>query len=227
MTRKQLQLLKNFNTLHDALKSDTENNFRIPDDDIVSIIRWLVIHEFTDIQTMEDLCTTYDNANNCNIEILNGDNLDNFADDVLLVDTSHRRGYLAHLLSDKKIGYLLHWPRVFNGRCFIEAKTIKYNLHDLNHTPKKAQPRFVVLGCKYRDVPNGNTYCNAKIYDTKTGVTHYAGYTYGYDSYYLYHARQFIVKNIIKKDIDAHDVAVVDFGCIYVTKKSDCKYNNF
>ena len=51
---------------------------------------------------------------------------------------------------------------------------------------------YVVVGGKWFDKANGNTYCNAKIYDPRTSTIFYAGYEYGYGRYYLESAKQAI-----------------------------------
>lgn len=79
--------------------------------------------------------------------------------------------------------------------------------------------QYFVVGAKWFDKVNGNTYCNAKIIDTN-GVVFYIGYQYGYGSFYLQEA----IKKVKEKDPDA--IGVTDCGCFYI-KKRDLQNNNF
>lgn len=80
--------------------------------------------------------------------------------------------------------------------------------------------KFVVIGGKWFDKVNGNTYNSAKIIDTETGKTYYTRFCYGYGSAYLTEARNYIWENI------AETFEVIDGGAFYV-KKADAKNGNF
>ena len=80
---------------------------------------------------------------------------------------------------------------------------------------------YLVLGAKWRDNVNGNTYCNARIINGSTGETEfYIGYQYGYGNQYMYEARQAI------RERYGSDAKVVDIGCIKLTH-SKIKNNDF
>jgi hypothetical protein len=80
--------------------------------------------------------------------------------------------------------------------------------------------KFVVIGAKWFDRVNGNTYNSAKIIDTETGEVHYTRFCYGYGSAYLQEARHYIRENITES------FEIIDGGSFY-TKKSDAKNGNF
>ncbi len=80
---------------------------------------------------------------------------------------------------------------------------------------------YLILGAKWRDKINGNTYCNARIIDGATGDTvGYIGYQYGYGDQYLYEAKKFVRRQF------GDDAKAVDIGCFYINKK-ELKNNNF
>lgn len=102
----------------------------------------------------------------------------------------------------------------------------------------KDNPRmYVVVGGKWFDKVNGNTYCNAKIYDPRTSTIFYAGYEYGYGSYYLETAKKEIQR---REETLLHNCPtlkayegfgdgnfyVVDMGSFYLNK-TDVKNGNF
>lgn len=78
---------------------------------------------------------------------------------------------------------------------------------------------FYVIGAKWFDKLNGNTYCNAKIIDSE-GNRFYSGYTYGYGNYYLHHAENYIKDNL------TNNFNIIDCGYFYI-KHKDIKNNNF
>lgn len=80
--------------------------------------------------------------------------------------------------------------------------------------------RFVVVGCKWWDKVNGNTYNNAKIKDLKTGNVYYKGFSYGYGSCYFTEAIEYIQQHIDKK---ATHNQFYDAGSFYATKKESQK----
>jgi hypothetical protein len=80
---------------------------------------------------------------------------------------------------------------------------------------------FLILGAKWFDKVNGNTYCNARVINGSTGETEfYIGYQYGYGSQYAHEARKLIEQRF------GADAKSVDLGCFYI-KKADLKDNNF
>lgn len=78
---------------------------------------------------------------------------------------------------------------------------------------------YFVIGAKWFDKVNGNTYCNAKIIDAE-GNRFYCGYSYGYGDYYLHHAKSYIKNNL------ADDFNIINCGCFYI-KHKDIKNDNF
>lgn len=80
---------------------------------------------------------------------------------------------------------------------------------------------FVVIGAKWFDKVNGNTYCNAKVIDTN-GVVFYIGFQYGYGRHYFDEALKRIREKYPNEDIKG----AIDGGCFYI-KQRDLKNNNF
>lgn len=80
---------------------------------------------------------------------------------------------------------------------------------------------FVVIGGKWFDKVNGNTYNSAKIIDTETGRAYYTPFCYGYGSAYLHEA-----ENYIKEELKQSNARIIDGGSFYV-KKADAKNGNF
>lgn len=77
---------------------------------------------------------------------------------------------------------------------------------------------YFVLGAKWHDKVNGNTYFNAKVYDGETGnCLFYTGYQYGYGSQYAYEARKMLVERVGNEDFK-----LVDLGALTM-KKHDVK----
>lgn len=74
---------------------------------------------------------------------------------------------------------------------------------------------YFVLGAKWRDRINGNTYCNAKIYDANGSKIGYIGFAYGYDDHYMDIAYRWIAENAPKAPSKT-----IDLGCLEVTKKA-------
>lgn len=81
--------------------------------------------------------------------------------------------------------------------------------------------KFVIIGGKWFDKVNGNTYNSAKIIDTETGERFYTRFTYGYGSAYMSEARAYI-RDELKQD----GANVIDGGSFYI-KKADAKNGNF
>ena len=81
--------------------------------------------------------------------------------------------------------------------------------------------QFVVIGGKWWDRINGNTYHRSKIIDAKHNKIYYTSFEYGYGSQYLSTARDYI-KDVLKlKSFD-----IVDGGSFYDLKRV-IKYYNF
>ena len=85
----------------------------------------------------------------------------------------------------------------------------------------KEKKYFVIIGGLWFDKVNGNTYCNSKIIDCNTNQVYYAGYTYGYGSYYFYHGETFIKNNF--KDCEC---VIINGGAFHI-KHTNCKNNLF
>lgn len=81
--------------------------------------------------------------------------------------------------------------------------------------------KFVVIGGKWFDKVNGNTYNSAKIIDTETGKKYYTRFTYGYGNAYLWEAEEYI-----KTELKIDSFQIIDGGAFYI-KKADAKNGNF
>lgn len=81
---------------------------------------------------------------------------------------------------------------------------------------------FFVIGAKWFDKVNGNTYCNAKVYDAFSNTYFYIGFQYGYGDQYFEEALKEIRKRYPNKEIKG----AVNAGCFYI-KYRDLKNNNF
>lgn len=80
-------------------------------------------------------------------------------------------------------------------------------------TPKKT---YVVIGGKWFDKVNGNTYCNAKILETDGEMNiYYSGYEYGYDDYYMTAAEKYI-----KDVLGQSNAKIVNGGYFYINKRN-------
>lgn len=82
---------------------------------------------------------------------------------------------------------------------------------------EKEKKVYFILGAKWFDKINGNTYCNAKVLNNNGDLIGYIGYQYGYGSHYYYEA---------KKIINDEGSKFVDMGAFYINKKDLIK-NNF
>lgn len=80
---------------------------------------------------------------------------------------------------------------------------------------------FVVIGGKWHDKVNGNTYNSAKIIDVATGARYYTRFTYGYGSAYLQEARSYI-----KEELNQPEPVIIDGGSFYI-KKAEAKNGQF
>lgn len=81
--------------------------------------------------------------------------------------------------------------------------------------------KFVVIGGKWFDKVNGNTYHTAKIIDTETGTIYYNRFQYGYGTHYLTTAREYI-----EGDLGVKDFEIINGGELY-GRKSDIKNGRF
>lgn len=79
---------------------------------------------------------------------------------------------------------------------------------------------YVVIGAKWFDKANGNTYCNAKVIDTFTNDIFYIGFQYGYGDHWFDKALEFIV------DTDPAYGKVIKGGCFNIGYR-DLKANRF
>lgn len=80
--------------------------------------------------------------------------------------------------------------------------------------------KAVIIGAKWFDKVNGNTYNNAKIILIGKDETEtvYKGFGYGYGSQYYYDAVKYVESNYPNCD-----VTFIDGGSFYVTKKEAVK----
>lgn len=77
---------------------------------------------------------------------------------------------------------------------------------------------YFILGAKWHDKANGNTYFNARVIDGETGETlFYTGFQYGYWSAYVHEARE-----QLRKRLGTDEFKTVDLGAFYLTKR-ECK----
>ena len=84
----------------------------------------------------------------------------------------------------------------------------------------KKQNQFVVIGGKWFDRVNGNTYHRSKIIDVKKNKIYYSSFQYGYGSQYLSTAREYITDVLKLKSFD-----IVDGGSFYDLKRIVKNYN--
>ena len=80
---------------------------------------------------------------------------------------------------------------------------------------------YLVIGGKWFDKQNGNTYNRAKILDIKTEDRYYTNYTYGYGTQYLTEAEIYIRNTLKKKSFK-----IINGGSYYMTKR-ELKSNYF
>lgn len=92
--------------------------------------------------------------------------------------------------------------------------------------------KYVVLGGKWFDKVNGNTYHNAKIVDTETGHIFYSGLRYGYGNAYLDSAAEaikdyemdiYLYHNNEDNDRIGYgdgQYTIINIGCLYDTKSN-------
>lgn len=73
--------------------------------------------------------------------------------------------------------------------------------------------KFVIIGAKWFDSVNGNTYHNAKIIDPTSNKIYYCGFQYGYGSQYLTSAKEYIENTLKIKSF-----SVIDGGCFQMKK---------
>ena len=81
----------------------------------------------------------------------------------------------------------------------------------------KKEKTFIIIGGKWHDAINGNTYHNAKIIDPLTGIIYYSGFQYGYGSQYLTTGKEYI-NSVLKID----NVKIIDGGSFFM-KKAEIK----
>ena len=80
---------------------------------------------------------------------------------------------------------------------------------------------YVIIGGKWFDRVNGNTYHTTKIIDTESGETFYTRFQYGYGSQYKSSAAEYI-REVLKQA----DFNMIDGGSFYM-KKSEAKNGQF
>lgn len=221
MTR--TEKLKLFNDYLKQIKEQSEN-WRIPEDEAtLNIYRWAFVNGVINFSTIEELKYIFDNVY-CNDEFINYENINEYEEEQLKRITNHTKKYFINLFKDHKKGLILTIPTTDKkGLTILKHTYAIYNLRELE--PKTKQKRFIVLGCKWFDRVNGNTYHNAKILDTKTNNIYYVGYSYGYGSAYYYDALAYIKDNFKLNDEKARALTA-DFGAFYATKQ-EAKNGNF
>jgi hypothetical protein len=72
-------------------------------------------------------------------------------------------------------------------------------------TTAKSNKKFFVLGGKWWDKANGNTYTRAKIMDTN-GQIYYTHFEYGYGNYYLQLAKEYLKNKYPNKNIIVYNI---------------------
>ena len=80
---------------------------------------------------------------------------------------------------------------------------------------------YFVIGGKWHDKVNGNTYNSAKIIEAETGKRYYTPFCYGYGSAYLQEARQYI-----REELKQESPNIIDGGSFFV-KKAEAKNGQF
>lgn len=80
---------------------------------------------------------------------------------------------------------------------------------------------YIIIGGKWRDKVNGNTYNSAKIIEAATGKTFYTSFCYGYGSAYLQEARQYI-----REELKQESPNIIDGGSFFI-KKAEAKNGQF
>ena len=80
---------------------------------------------------------------------------------------------------------------------------------------------YIVIGGKWRDKVNGNTYNSAKIIEAATGKAYYTPFCYGYGSAYMTEAR-----NYIREELKQDGAGIIDGGSFYI-KKAEVKNGKF
>ena len=82
---------------------------------------------------------------------------------------------------------------------------------------KESEKVFVLVGAKWRDKVNGNTYFNTKVLEIENGIVvekWYVGFQYGYDMAYFSEGVEAINKKY--KGTNNH---FVDGGSFWLTKR--------
>lgn len=75
---------------------------------------------------------------------------------------------------------------------------------------------YFILGAKWFDKVNGNTYFNARVIDGESGETlFYTGFQYGYGSQYAHEAREQLSKRLG----GSYYFNAVDLGSFYMKKR--------
>ena len=81
----------------------------------------------------------------------------------------------------------------------------------------KDYKRFLIVGAKWWDKVNGNTYNSAIIKDLKTNKYYYIDFNYGYGECWKYEAIKYIENNLTNYKLEYNNYESVCVG--YTTKK--------
>lgn len=218
MERTKKQKLKMINDFIVELRKDGQE-WRLQDKESLNILKWLIVNNWTHCNDINDFVTLVDNCKDfVNLEIVNNGNYKEYEEKDLLRLLKHGYKYFEKL--DTKKGFILHFPHIgCDGRCRIASveriqRNIIYNLHEFERKPKRK--RFVVIGGKWFDKINGNTYHRAKIIDMNTNSIYYTEFEYGYDSQYMSSARDYL-RDKFSKRINEQDLS--NGGSFYMSKK--------
>ena len=89
---------------------------------------------------------------------------------------------------------------------------------------KNDYKRFLIIGAKWWDKVNGNTYNSAVIIDNKTNKKYCVPYQYGYGESWKNEAIKYINENIVNYEIDYNNYNAV---CVGYIKKADVKNHTY
>lgn len=78
---------------------------------------------------------------------------------------------------------------------------------------KQVMKTYVVVGGKWFDKVNGNTYHSAKVIDTETGNIEYTRFCYGYGQQYIHSAEEHI------RATYKGQYKLIDGGSFYLNKR--------
>ena len=179
------------------------------------IYYWLYKNKIIDINNIDDMRNILDNSVSCwcNTEYINKNNCNEF-------DIAEQEKQLIKKYNNI---ILLHY---FDGSnikaCNYEIPNGYFKACKHQEQDKK---RFLIVGAKWWDKVNGNTYNSSIIIDNKTNKKYYIPFEYGYGEDYKHRALNYLKENnIIDYKIDYTNYESVCMGYI---KKADVKKHTY